>query len=74
VSLSLRLNGYRFSKSNPSLDWLNGIIVGKVDRDITNLTLLLEPGEFRFSGKPEDVPEGVDVQPRDKPLRSAKPF
>ena len=74
VSLSARLKGYKFSQRNPSLDWLNGFIVGTVDRDITNLTLLMEPGEFRYSGKPDDPPEGVDVQPRDKPLRSAKPF
>jgi hypothetical protein len=67
IGLSLRLNGYKFSPRNPSLDWANGRILGKVDGDITNLTLLLEPGEFRFS--PKDVPEGVDPQPRDKPLR-----
>ena len=74
VSLSARLNGYKFSQRNPSLDWLNGGIVGKVDRDITNLTLLLEPGEFRYTPSSADLPEGADRQPRDKPLRSAKPF
>jgi hypothetical protein len=74
VSLSARLNGYKFSPRNPSLDWLNGFILGKVDRDITDLTLLMEPGEFRYNGKLADLPEGVDVQPRDKPLRSAKPL
>jgi hypothetical protein len=72
VSLSARLKGYKFSQRNPSLDWLNGGIVGKVDRDITNLTLLMEPGEFRYSPNAEDLPEGAETQPRDKPLRSAK--
>ncbi len=73
VSLSVRLHGYKFSQRNPSLDWANGFILGKVDRDITNLTLVLEPGEFRFTS-PADLPEGVESQPRDKPIRSAKPF
>ncbi len=74
VSLSTRLKGYKFAPRNPSLDWPNGNIVGTVDRDITNLTLIMEPGEFRPILKAEDLPEGVDVQPRDKPLRSAKPL
>jgi hypothetical protein len=74
VSLSARLKGYKFSHHNPSLDWLNNQILGKVDGDITNLTLVMEPGEFRYSSNHEDIPEGVDIQPRDKPLRSAKPF
>jgi len=73
VGLSARLKGYKFSQRNPSLDWLNGGIVGKVGHDITNLTLLMEPGELRSSPDLKDIPEGVDVQPRDKPLRGAKP-
>ena len=73
VRLSARLKGYKFSRRNPSLDWLNGGIVGKVDHDITNLTLLMEPGELR-SPDPNDLHVGVDIQPRDKPLRGAKPF
>ena len=71
VSLSARLKGYKFSQRNPSLDWANGFILGKVDRDVTNLTLVMEPGEFRYTS-PADVPENADIQPRDKPLRSAK--
>ena len=73
VSLSLRLKGYKFSKKNPSLDWLNGGIVGKVDQDITNLTLIMEPGVLLSTPDPKDLPEGVDIQPRDKPLRGVKP-
>ena len=72
VTISLRLNGYKFSTRNPSLDWLNNQITGTVNRDITNLTILLDPGEFHFL-KNDERPEGIDVQPRDKPLRSAKP-
>jgi hypothetical protein len=45
--MSARIKGYRFSKQNPSLDWLNGGIVGQVTSDITDLTLLMEPGEWR---------------------------
>ena len=69
VSISLRVKGYKFSKQNPSLDWLNGGIMGRVDKNIDDLTLLLEPGEWRYNGKEEeDLPAGADRQPRDKPL------
>ena len=69
VSLSVRLQAYKLSHRNPSLDWLNNQIVGKVDGDLTNLTLLMDPGEFRYSPNHDDAPEGTDLQPRDKPLR-----
>jgi len=73
VGLSLRIKGYKFSKRNPNLDWLNGGIVGRVDRDITDLTLLLEPGEWRYNGvEEEDLPAGAERQPRTQPLRGAK--
>jgi hypothetical protein len=70
VSISLRVKGYKFSKQNPSLDWLNGGIMGTVDKNINDLILLLEPGEWRYSGREEeDLPAGADRQPRDKPLK-----
>lgn len=68
VSMSVRIKGYRFSKQNPSLDWLNGGIVGRVTGDLTGLTLLMEPGEWRYAGD-ESGPSDGDRQPRDKPLR-----
>jgi hypothetical protein len=73
VSLSARLEGYKYSHRNPSLDWLNNQIIGKVSGDITNLTLIMEPGEFHFTPNHDDAPEGVDLQPRDKPLRGVSP-
>lgn len=73
VSLSARLKGYKYSHRNPSLDWLNDQIVGKVSGDITNLTLIMEPGEFCYSSNHDDMPEGVDIQPHDKPLRGVSP-
>ncbi len=72
VSLSVRVKGYKFSKRNPSLDWLNGGIVGMMDGDITNLDLLLEPGQWRFNEERQDLPSGANSQPYDKPLRGAK--
>ena len=69
VSLIAHLPGYRFSRRNPSLDWLNNQIVGRVDHDLTNLTLELEPGEFHYTPNHDDAPEGTDLQPQDKPLR-----
>ena len=74
VCLSARLKGFKFTRSNPSLDWLNDQIIGTVACDITNLTLVMEPGEFHYSPNHEDVPEGTDLQPRDKPLHGVKPF
>jgi len=72
VSLSVRIKGYKLSKDNPSLDWLNGRIVGRMDGDLTDLTLLLEPGEWRYNQEEEDLPAGADRQPFGKPLRGAK--
>jgi hypothetical protein len=72
VSLSVRIKGYKFSKRNSSLDWLNGGIVGMVDGDITNLDLLLEPGQWQFNQERLDLPSGTDMQPSSRPLRGAK--
>jgi len=45
ISLNLRINGYHLSPKNSSLDQLNQFqMVGRVDRDITNLVVLLENG------------------------------
>lgn len=71
VGLSVRIPGYKFSKRNVSLDWLNGGLVGRVDGDIPDLTLLLEPGEWRYNGDEGESPTG-ESQPRDKPLRGVK--
>jgi uncharacterized GH25 family protein len=71
VGLSVRITGYKFSKRNASLDWLNGGLVGRVDGDIGDLTLLMEPGQWRFNGDEGEAPNGQS-QPRDKPLRGAK--
>jgi len=70
VGLSVRIKGYKFSKRNPSLDWLNGGLVGRVTGDTTELTLLMEPGEWRYNGEEGEAPGGQS-QPRDKPLRGA---
>jgi hypothetical protein len=71
VGLSVRIKDYKFSKRNPSLDWLNGGLVGRVNRDITDLTLLMEPGTWRYNGEEGEAPGGKS-QPRDEPLRGAK--
>ncbi|MCX6927244.1 MAG: hypothetical protein NT154_29180 [Verrucomicrobia bacterium] len=71
VSISVRVKGHKFSKRNPSLDWLNGAIVGTVITDMTNLTLLMDPGQWRYNEEQQDLPPGADSQPYSKPLRSA---
>jgi hypothetical protein len=72
VGLSVRVPGYKFSKRNASLDWLNGGLVGRVDRDIADLTLLMEPGQWRYNGEEGEPPSG-ESQPGSKPLRGSKP-
>lgn len=71
VSLSVRIKGYKFSKKNPSLDWLNGRILGRVTGDMTNLVFLMEPGAWQFNQE-GDRPDGADAYPADKPLRGIK--
>jgi hypothetical protein len=71
VSLVIRVPGYRFSAKNPSLDRLNGQnLVGQVSGNLEDLTILLEPGEFRYD---PNRTFGPDDQPRNKPLRGVPP-
>jgi hypothetical protein len=70
VSIGLHLPGYRMAGRNPNLDWLNGKIIGRVDRDIVDLTIVLEPGEWK--GGRDDPPSGRNPYPRDVPLRGVK--
>lgn len=71
VSLCVQIKGYRLSKRNPSLDWLNGSILGCITGDINDLTILLEPGDWQFNHD-DDRPGGDDDYPINKPLRSIK--
>jgi hypothetical protein len=71
VSLAVRIKGYRLSKRNPSLDWLNGRILGRVTSDVNDLTILLELGDWEFN-RTDDRPGGDDDYPVNKPLRSLK--
>ena len=71
ITLSLRLKGYHVSARNLSLDALNPYrLIGKVDRDITNLDFLFEKG-------PEPRPDYGHMDPdynesRTRPLRGAE--
>ena len=71
VSLAIRIKGYRLSKRNPSLDWLNGQILGRVTGNMNDLTILMEPGEWDFDNQ-ADRPGGDDDYPVNKPLRGLK--
>lgn len=71
IALSVRIKGYRLSKRNPSLDWLNGQILGRVTGDENNLTILMEPGNWQFNQQ-NDRPDGVEAYPIDQPLRGVK--
>ncbi len=70
ISLGVHIPGYCLSNKNKSLDRLNGgTIVGRVESD-TYVELLLEPGNFQ---RPDfnNLPQGVDWIPKDKPLEGA---
>ena len=75
LSINWRTTGkqtsYRVSPKNPNKDWLNpGRIVGKLEGDLNDFIIHLEPGErFERDAGPAD---GGERQPRDKPLRGAK--
>lgn len=68
VTLAVRIKDYRLSKRNPSLDWLNGAILGRVSGNMNDLTILLEPGNWQ-SDDESDRPGGDDDYPVNKPLR-----
>jgi hypothetical protein len=69
ITMSARIKGYRLSKRNPSLDRLNGAILGRVPGDVTDLTILLEPGDWK---RADDDADGDDEYPVNKPLRGVK--
>lgn len=71
VDLIVRIRGYKMSKKNRGLDRLNGGLVGRVDRDIDNRVILLEPGTWN-SEEPGGASDGNN-QPDDKPLFGIAP-
>jgi hypothetical protein len=71
VTMSLRIRGYKLSRKNPSLDWLNGSIMGRVEKDLTDFNIIFERGDWQFN-REEEAPPGTVTYPRDVPLRAAK--
>ncbi len=71
VTMNVRIKDYRLSKRNPSLDWLNGAILGRVTGDIHDFTILMKPGDWQYN-QTDDHPGGDDDYPVNKPLRSVK--
>jgi beta-lactamase regulating signal transducer with metallopeptidase domain len=71
VDLSARVKGYRVSARNLSLDQMNPFrLIGRVDRDITNLVFMLEKG-------PDPRPDYQNIDPeyneiRNRTLRGAE--
>ncbi|HEX7653792.1 MAG TPA: carboxypeptidase-like regulatory domain-containing protein [Verrucomicrobiae bacterium] len=69
IGIWVRLKGYHVSKRNPSLDWLNGRILGRLEGDASDFVILLDPGEWNRDDR-VGSPGGDDEYPREKPLRS----
>jgi len=64
LDLSARINGYRLSDKNASLDRYNPFrLIGQLASDTTNLVILLEPGDNLPFGRNRSGPD-----PRDLPL------
>lgn len=69
--LSVRVPGYTISARNESLDRLNGgSLMGLVEKD-TDITVLLEPGEFKRPHPNQVGSVYGDRNPADEPLRGA---
>ncbi len=52
MHLSVSVKGYHLSPSNRSLDPLNlTFLAGQLDADVTDLRIVLDPGEFKFPEK-----------------------
>jgi len=70
VTLDTRVQGYRFSQRNVSLDQLNPFqLVGQLNADTTNLVVLLEPRE---NLRPEYSPTPEEEWPDKLPLGGAE--
>ena len=66
LTIGGRVNGYRFSGRNVSLDRLNPFgLAGRLDKDKTNLVVLLEPGDS-LPSEWDPVPE--EERPENQPL------
>jgi len=55
-SINCRVSGYHVSPKNYSLDPLNQFsLMGRIDQDITGLTLLLDPGDHQWEQAPQEA-------------------
>ncbi len=68
--VSVHVRGYSMSLKNKSLDRINGGLVGRIDQD-TDLTILLEPGQFAPPDFQKPWNLRLEAPPRDKPLQGA---
>ena len=58
LDLSVRINGYRLSDKNASLDHFNpSRLIGQLASDTTNLVILLEPGDRLPFGRNRSDPD-----------------
>ena len=73
VKLNINVPGYRLSSKNSSRALWNGDwLVGRLDRDLEGLRILLEPGKFELPDANGPTSPAGESQPEGKPLRGAE--
>ena len=69
ISLSVRVKGYHVSGQNVSIEAMNRHLLGRVNRDVTNLVYLLDKGP---EPQPNYNPGSAYDWPGERPLRGAE--
>jgi hypothetical protein len=72
ITLNLRVPGYLMSPKNACLDQMRTGLMGKLDRDIDDLLILLDPGELPLTRIVKFTPPKPGESPVDRPLHGAE--
>lgn len=72
VAIYMRVNGYRFSEKNPNIDSNRHELIGRVTGDISNLTILLEPGKPAPYEELEHVSYEEEKKRNEMPLKGVQ--
>lgn len=71
--IAAHISGYRTSAKNPNMDPIDAWqLIGRIDRDITGFTYLMEPGSTLLADREFHKKTPEEKWPRNLPLRSAE--